>query len=192
MSKHIGNLTVTQDNLHSFPAVEQFYGHLTIAAGVALTANRLTMVRGWVTLEKGSWLAAPTLGLVDGWLTLKENATLSAIHLTEIRRDFTAAEGAVFEAEAVTSVENINLQRNAAMAFPSLIAVQGVTLASGTSQADGSSPAGTVLTVPLLERVEKSITLREKSWFGAPKLNHIGGYADIDEAATLYAPRMYA
>jgi hypothetical protein len=192
MSRHIKNVTVTADNVHSFPAAEEIFGHITIEAGVHLVAPKLAMVRGWVTLMAGATLTAPVLGLVDGWLTLKENATLSAIHLTEIRRDFTAAEGAVFEAEAVTSIENINLQRNAAMAFPSLIAVQGVTLAAGTSQADGSSPAGTVLTTPLLERVEKSITLREKSWFGAPALHHIGGYADIDEAATLYAPRMYA
>lgn len=184
MSKHIGNITVTKDNLHSFPAVSEIYGHLTISAGVELRANNLVMVRGWVTLDPGASLTAPMLGLVDGWVTLGLGATLSAIHLTEIRNDLTLAGDSEdletkFVGEALTTVGALNLQRDADYGFPALTEVRdGVTLA-----------AGAALGMPKLARVGKSLTLREKAWLGAPELAYIGGYLDCDESAQLVAPR---
>lgn len=192
--KHLGNITVTKENLHSFPAVSEIYGHLVIEPGVELIAPDLTMVRGWVTLEgttvggsgTGATLTAPTLGLIDGWLTLGLGATLNAIHLTEVRNDLTligdneAADlETIFKGEALVIAGAINLQRNADYAFPVLVEVRdSVTLAAGAS-----------LGCPLLERIGKSLTLREKAWFGAPLLAHIGGYADIDESARIVAPQ---
>lgn len=188
--KHLGNLTVTADNLHSFPAATEIFGHLTIAEGVSLTAPKLAMVRGWVTLMAGASLTAQTLGLIDGWLTLKAGAVLSAVHLTEVRQDFTAAEGSEFPAEALGTVGSINLQRDASYHFPSLTEVrESITLAAAGDNPDGSSPPGTSLSAPLLERVGRSLTLRGRTWFHAPLLGHIGGYADIDETASVHAPR---
>ena len=186
--RQIGNLTVTATNAHDFPAAAEFFGHLTIAPGVTLTAPKLTMIRGWLTLEgmastdsglKAAKLIAPNLGLIDGWLTLKGYSELSAIHLTEIRNDLTVYNDVEFTGEALTSVGAINLQRNADAGYPSLTEVRdGVTLAPGAS-----------LGAPLLTRIGKSLTLREKAWLGAPELAFIGGYLDCDESATLHAPR---
>ena len=193
--RHIGNLTVTTANAHSFPAAAEFFGHLTIVAGVVLTAPKLTMIRGWLTLEgttvggmgQGAKLIAPGLGLVDGWVTLGLGASLSAIHLTEIRNDLTLAgdnEDAdlqtTFPGEALTQAGAVNLQRNADYGFPSLTEVRdGVTLAAGAS-----------LGCPALTRIGKSLTLREKAWLGAPGLIRVGGYLDMDETAQLVGPNI--
>ena len=191
MSKHVGNITVTPDNVHDFPAVGEFFGHLTIAAGVELIAPKLTMIRGWLTLEglagtdaglKAAKLTAPMLGLVDGWLTLKGYSQLSAIHLTEIRNDLTVYNDVEFIGEALATAGAINLQRNADAGYPSLTEVRdGVTLAPHAS-----------LGAPLLTKIGKSLTLRVKAWLGAPELAYIGGYLDCDESAQLVAPRFTA
>ncbi len=41
MSRHLGNLTVTQDNVHRFPATDEIYGHLTIAAGARIVPDTM-------------------------------------------------------------------------------------------------------------------------------------------------------
>lgn len=188
--KHIGNLTVTQANAQSFPAVTEIFGHLTIAEGAALIAPKLAMVRGWVTLMPGATLTAPVLGLIDGWLTLKAGARLNAVHLTEVRCDFTAAAGSEFPAEALRIAGSINLQRDADYGFPSLTEVrESISLAAAGDNPEGASPPGTAMSAPLLERVGKSITLRERAWLALPALSHIGGYVDVDETAQLVAPR---
>lgn len=186
--KHLGNLTVTKENVHSFPAVDEIYGHLTIAAGAELRAPRLTMVRGWVTLQAAragdngpqiAKLIAPLLGLIDGWLTLDVMAEMSAIHLTEVRADLTVAGVSVIDFPALGTVGSLNLQRTAAKNFVGLKEVRD----SLTLMADAH------LEAPLLERIGKSVTLREKARLDAPSLNFIGGYADIDETARLVAPK---
>lgn len=185
MSKRVGNLTVTEATAHDFPAVSEFYGHLTIAKNVELIAPKLTTIRGWLTLEgtpvggmsQGAKLIAPNLGLVDGWVTLGLGAHLDAVHLTEIRNDLTLS--GLFEGEALQTAGAVNLQRSADYGLPSLLEVRdGVTLAAGAS-----------LGAPRLTRIGKSLTLREKAWLGAPELAFIGGYLDCDESATLHAPR---
>jgi hypothetical protein len=191
MSKHLGNLTVTKDNVHSFPAVDEIYGHLTIAAGAELRAPKLTMVRGWVTLQAARMgdggpqiarLTAPMLGLIDGWLTLGVMAEMSTTHLVEVRTDLTMEAEAKFSAEALKTIGSINLTRdvlNDLRVLPALVEVrENVTLMAGAN-----------LSTPLLERIGKSVTLREGARLGAPNLNYIGGYVDIDESAKLSAPR---
>lgn len=188
MSKHLGNLTVTKDNLHSFPAVDEIYGHLTIAAGAELRAPRLALVRGWVTLvsgvfgepgEHGGRLFAPQLGLIDGWLTMGYDSGLHAIHLAEIRQDFTVGEKPMIELPALATVSSISVDMNAYLGLTSLTEIrENVSLRSNAA-----------LLAPVLTRIGRSITLREGSRLDAPALNFIGGYADIDENARLSAPR---
>lgn len=180
MTRQLGNITVTKENLHSFPATDEIYGHLTIATGAELRAPRLAMIRGWLTIEPGASLTAPVLGLIDGWLTL--HGHLSAIHLTEVRQDFTLSADAVAEIVALKLVGQFNIQRTVTGTFVSLTEIRdSLTLAPGAE-----------IGMPLLTTVGRSLTLRENASLTAPALNHIGGYADIDESARLDAPKFRA
>lgn len=175
--KHLGNMTVTPENAHSFPAVDEIYGHLTITANTDLRATKLVMVRGWITVQFGATLTAPMLGLVDGWLTVE--GQISALHLTDVRADLSMAVSSIVDLPALATVGAINLARGAKK---NLIAVHEVR-GNVTLMADAD------LQAPLLERIGKSLTLRAGARFDAPLLNHIGGYADIDETAGVHAPR---
>jgi hypothetical protein len=175
--KKIGNLTVTKENAQSFPAVTEFYGHLTIAQGAELIAPKLTMIRGWLTVY--GKLTAPQLGLVDGWLTLKDEASLHALYLAEVRNDLTVGKEVEFGGEALRTAGAINMLRGADAGYHVLTEVRD----SVTVGTDGS------LGCPLLTRIGKSLTLREKAWFGAPELSFIGGYLDADETAVLHVPK---
>lgn len=177
MSKHLGNLTVTQANAHSFPAVTEIYGHLTIAAGAELRATKLTTVRGWVTVQ--GHLVAPMLGLVDGWLTLAPDSSFSAIHLNEVRQDFSLAGGCLLDAPALRLIGSLNVGRDGIKNLIGLEEVrENVTLLAGAN-----------VQAQALTRIGKSLTLREGATLDAPLLNHIGGYADIDETARIVAPK---
>jgi hypothetical protein len=174
MSKHLGNLTVTAENALSFPAITEFYGHLTIAAGATLIAPSLTWVRGWLTLH--GRLDAPLLGKVDGWLTLHPDSALNAVNLTEVTRDVMLDGGSIDT--RLGSVGSLTVKRD-------------------TSDLSWLVKVNTFLTVgalahvsmPVLERVNGSITVKPLGALHTPELSHIGGYADIDEGATLVAPR---
>lgn len=174
---HLGNLTVTKDNVLSFPAVDEIYGHLTITAGTELRAPKLAMVRGWVTVEAGASFTAPMLGLIDGWATI--NGSISALHLHEIRQDLLVTETSLIDLPALATVGSLNAQRGAAKNLIALTEVrENVTLMAMAQ-----------ITAPRLEKVGRSITLREKAVLDAPELGHIGGYADIDETARVVAPK---
>jgi hypothetical protein len=172
MTKHIGNMTVTAENALSFPAITEFYGHLTIAAGATLRANDLVSIRGWLTID--GTLHAPRLGKIDGWLTVR-TACLNAENLDEVTRDVV--------------LENPDI-------FAKMTKVGSLTLKSDTSDLSWLETIGTFLTVgagahvnlPVLQRVG-SITVKPNAVLNAPALARIDGYADIDESATLVAPR---
>lgn len=180
--KHLGNLTVTPENALSFPAVSEIYGHLTITAGVRLVAPNLTMVRGWVTVMDGGTLNANQLGLVDGWLTIRGNGVAWLPNILEVRADLTLDLDGNLDAPLLDSVGALQV-RNGSQAywrFPSLRFVRNaLTLGAGKVS----------LSMPLLDTVGGSLTLRANAELNAPNLQHIGGYADIDENAKLSAPK---
>lgn len=180
MSKHLGNLTVTKDNAHDFPAVAEIYGHLTIAPDAELLAPDLVHVRGWITVR--GRLAAPQLGSVNGWLTLGDGATLVAPNLTLIERDLIVGRDARFLGEKLDTVGSFIARAGALVGLPLLTLVrQNVTL-------DRDAAAN----LPRLERVGGSITLRADAELDAPELGHIGGYYDGDATARIVAPKFSA
>lgn len=176
MTKHIGNYTVTHENALSFPAITEFYGRLTIAAGAMLVAPSLTLVRGWLTVE--GILTASQLGEVSGWVTLKPRSAIYASALTKITNDLIMAYDVKTNLVGVETVGSLILQCDAEWLAPYLTEVK-MNLSLGT---------GAVLTCGV-QKVGGSITMKERSVLGASELSHIGGYADIDESATLVAPR---
>ncbi|MFA5898838.1 MAG: hypothetical protein WC829_06960 [Hyphomicrobium sp.] len=176
--KHMGNLTVTTENVHDFPAVTEIYGHLTIEEGVVLTAPALTFVRGWVTLAKDALLTARNLGEINGWLTMTTGSKLESWHLTKAGEVF-IEPAAELDAPKLVIVTALNLQRDAYVVLPELqVVARNLTLLPGAS-----------LFARALERVDMSITLRERARLDAPMLSHIGGYYDGDPTATLVAPK---
>lgn len=180
--KHLGNLTVTPENALSFPAVSEIYGHLTIADGARLIAPDLTMVRGWVTILGDGELVAGNLGLVDGWLTIRGDGTAVLPSLSEVRADLTLDIDGNLDAPLLTSVGALQVRNGSqdGWAFPALKMVRNaLTLGAGNVS----------LSMPLLDTVGGSLTLRAKAELRAPNLSHIGGYADIDETATIVAPK---
>lgn len=180
MARHLGNLTVTKDNVHDFPAVAEIYGHLTIEKDAELLAPDIVHVRGWITVR--GRLAAPQLGSVNGWLTLGDGATLVAPNLTVIERDLTIGCAARFLGEKLDTVGSLVAKAGALVDLPLLALVrQNVTL-------DRDAVAG----LPRLERVGGSITLRVGAHLDAEALNHIGGYYDGDETARIVAPKFSA
>lgn len=175
MSRHLGNLTVTKENVHDFPAVTEIYGHLTIAAGAHLTTPNLTSVRGWVTVH--GTLLVPVLGTIDGWLTLPEGADFMAPFLTRVIQDLTVAKDVHF-VEALEKVGALILQHDAVLRLDLLKEIYGsLSLAQNAALTTG------------VERVGKSITLREGSRLITPELAHIGGYYDAEPSARLVAPK---
>ena len=186
--KHLGNLTVTPENALSFPAVSEIYGHLTITAGARLIAPNLTMVRGWVTILDNGSFGAPQLGLVDGWLTIRGEGAAWLPNLTEVRADLTMDVDGNLDAPLLDSVGALQVRNGSqdGWPFPSLRFVRNaLTLGAGNVS----------LSMPLLDTVGGSLTLRANAELNArvienaPNLRHIGGYADIDETATIVAPK---
>lgn len=174
--RHLGNLTVTPDTALSFPAVQEFYGHLTITKGTTLIAPSLTMVRGWVTVE--GELTAPKLGLIDGWLNCV-SGSISAIHLAEVRQDLTIDEACLIDLPALVEVGSIGLLPGANKKLVALKTVHN----NVSVMRDG------ILLADRLETIGRSITLRERAVLDVESLAHIGGYYDGDASAVLVAPK---
>jgi hypothetical protein len=176
MTRHLGNFTVTTANALDFPAITEFYGHLTIARGATLIALNLTSIRGWLTIEKDASLTAPMLGKIDGWLMVR-GGLLRTEHLTEVTRDV-VLYAAEMHTPALETVGSLTLPRDAAISLKLKRIAGGLTLAQDA-----------VADLVKLERVEGSITMKERTRAYLPLLGHIGGYADVDESAVLAAPR---
>lgn len=175
--KHLGNITVTRETVHDFPAVGEFFGHLTIGTGVELIAPELQALRGWLTLQPGARLTTMRLGRIEGWVSLGADSMFFTPNLTEITEDLVVDMGKDFQGLALVSVGSLIVQRDASLHISVKTVRRGVTVSAGGD-----------LLAPQLIQVGQSITLREGAHFEAPALTHIGGFYDADPTAVLIAP----
>lgn len=181
--KHMGNLTVTTENLPDFPAVEEIYGHLRIGKGVNLRAPELVSVRGWLTLEQDATFDVPMLGQLTGWVTLGVGSRLLAPNLVAINGDLVIAAGVDTRDFAnLTTVYALILQRDASGSLPNLTGIrENLSIAPGATLKAGR-----------LTNVGGSITLKEHAVLEVETLGHIGRFYDADETASIVAPKFLA